>query len=420
MSKGPTLSCSGAEGHPITITAARSADVVIAKKGIRLHRARHVTIEGLTFQDIPHQAISFGEQAAHNTIRGNRFLNCPTHTKNGTTWAACIVGAGLGASYILIEENEFDRRPYPGTDGYHREVDVINPFEGKWNHHWTFRRNKVAGYEKLQLGTGAGTGYPSGYHLIEDNEFFQCNRAVHVKSSDNIIRGNFIHDLVPGYIRHPVGMVNRSGFRNIFERNRVENPGGFAGMFVLSDDHIVRNNLFIGSANGVVVAYREFGARNARHVWVVHNTFVNNRRAVHVDSGCLGFVYNNIIYVGPDRASLPPAAPAMAADGTGIPAIVFDGSWPFPGRRNQLRQGDLRADYNVYFNAEPPLLRNWEGGHNDLVADPMFVDPQNGDFRLRLDSPARGFGRSLDVRSDIDGRVRPADQPDARAYQGEE
>jgi hypothetical protein len=417
--QGATLSCSGAEGHPITITAASGAKVVIAQKGIRLHRSRHVTLEGLTFEDIPHQAICFGEQAAYHTVRGNRFLNCPTHTKGGTSWAAGIVGDGPGASHILIEDNQFDRRPYPGTDGYHREVDVINPFEGKWNHHWIFRRNTVAGYEKLQLGTGSGTGYPSGYHLIEDNEFFQCNRAVHVKSSDNIIRGNYIHDLAPGYLRHPVGMVNRSGFRNVYERNRVENPGGFAGMFVLSDDHVVRNNVFIGSVNGVVVAYRQFGARNARHTWIVHNTFVNNVRAVHVDSRCLGFVYNNIIYVAPDRALLPPAAPAMAADGMGIPPIVFDGSWPFPGRRNETQQGELRADYNLYFNAEPPLLRNWEGGHNDLVADPMFVDPANGDFRLKAASPARGFGRSLDVRSDMDGRARPAVEPDAGAYQSE-
>ncbi|MCH2372918.1 MAG: hypothetical protein MK538_01950 [Planctomycetes bacterium] len=49
-----------------------------------------------------------------------------------------------------------------------------------------FRRNRVAGYEKLQLGVSGAGRYPSGYHRIEDNKFFECNRAVHIKTSDNL------------------------------------------------------------------------------------------------------------------------------------------------------------------------------------------------------------------------------------------
>ena len=43
-----------------------------------------------------------------------------------------------------------------------------------------------------------------------------------------------------------------------------------------------------------------------------------------------------------------------------IPALVFDGSWPFHGGQNHVDGGELRADYNVYLNAEPPLLHNWK------------------------------------------------------------
>ena len=61
---------------------------------------------------------------------------------------------------------------------------------------------------------------------------------------------------------------------------------------------------------------------------------------------------------------------------------------------------DADTDYNIYFCAADPSLgrqllkkqkRSGVDAHS-LAVDPMFVDPANGDFRLKPDSPALGLG----------------------------
>jgi hypothetical protein len=46
------------------------------------------------------------------------------------------------------------------------------------------------------------------------------------------------------------------------------------------------------------------------------------------------------------------------------------------------------ADFNLYHKGAVPLLTEHEGGEHDLFADPLLIDPDNGDFNLSTDSPA--------------------------------
>lgn len=74
--------------------------------------------------------------------------------------------------------------------------------------------------------------------------------------------------------------------------------------------------------------------------------------------------------------------------------------------RVPARMQDMDSDYNIYFCKEDPaigekVLKKLQGDGvdaNSLVVNPMFVDPENGDFRFRTGSPALEMGiREIDL-----------------------
>ena len=68
--------------------------------------------------------------------------------------------------------------------------------------------------------------------------------------------------------------------------------------------------------------------------------------------------------------------------------------------RVAARMKDIESDHNIYYcKAEPRLgeetlgrLQRGGGDTHSLAVDPLFVDPENGDFRLKPNSPALKLG----------------------------
>ena len=82
------------------------------------------------------------------------------------------------------------------------------------------------------------------------------------------------------------------------------------------------------------------------------------------------------------------------------------------------------SDWNLYFNPELKLDQakfgtntwaEWQGRGKDVhsrYADPLFIAPEGGDFRLKPESPAFALGfQPFDV-SQAGPRIKTGPQPD--------
>jgi hypothetical protein len=76
--------------------------------------------------------------------------------------------------------------------------------------------------------------------------------------------------------------------------------------------------------------------------------------------------------------------------------------------------GDPDIDYTDINDEES----NFPSGRNNIDVDPEFVDPSNGDYHLKEDSPCIDEGTDTGAPSnDLDGRSRPCDTTDMGAYE---
>jgi hypothetical protein len=75
-------------------------------------------------------------------------------------------------------------------------------------------------------------------------------------------------------------------------------------------------------------------------------------------------------------------------------------------------------DHNLYYsvgNSDPIGIA---AGKGDKVADPLFVDFNNRNFRLRKNSPAINSGVKIGYTEDLDGRIVPNNGlPDIGAFE---
>jgi hypothetical protein len=263
---------------------------------------------------------------------------------------------------------------------------------------------------------------PKGPHsqriTVADNEIAHCGRftaeAVGVFVGDNannkIIR-NHIYDLF--YSGISVGSIQDFGpsqaTGNIVEYNHVHDIG--QGM--LSD----LAGIYTCSAPGSRIAYnvvhdvvrREYGGWGIYPDEGSHDMLIQQNLIYRCQDGALFAHHNHAITAENNIFAFNRTA---QVDRGGI------GGFELTCQRNLIyyTEGKAVGDYgsghcgpdvcafdrNLYWNAfgEPVLFANkrfseWQAAgqdRNSLIADPLFVDPEHGDFRLRPGSPAVRIG----------------------------
>ena len=198
----------------------------------------------------------------------------------------------------------------------------------------------------------------------------------------NIIEYNHLHDIGQGMLSD-MGGVYTLGFQ----------PGT-----IIRDNLIHDVSVFIYGGWGL---YTDEGSSDI----VLESNIVYRCQSAgfHQHYGESNLLYNNIFALNRDHQLMRTRAETHLSFNFTNNIVYFTsgdllgGNWSGDG---------LAIEHNIYFDARagpapPPSLdgalkiENWRGrGHDlhSLFADPLFVAPQDGDFRLQRGSPALAFG----------------------------
>jgi Right handed beta helix region/GH141 insertion domain len=214
----------------------------------------------------------------------------------------------------------------------------------------------------------------SGISVGSVQDFGPCQAA------DNIIEYNHVHDIGRGMLSDLAGIYTCSSPRTRIRYNVVHDVSRreYGGWGIYPDegshDLLIEKNLIFRCQDGALFAHHN------RNITAENNIFAFNRIA-QVDRGGIGgfeltcrrnlFCFNQGKAVGD-----------YGSDHCGRDVCVFE--------------------RNLYWNAsgKPVLFGNktfalWQAlgqDQNSLIADPMFVDPEKGDFTLRQGSPTAKIG----------------------------
>jgi parallel beta-helix repeat protein len=161
---------------------------------------------------------------------------------------------------------------------------------------------------------------------------------------------------------------------------------------------------------------------------IVMNNIVTNVRGVGIrvlDASGVK-ILNNVIYnILPEPESIPGYDPTWnTEENWGIGISNYQGPTENIVIKNNIVHStnigigryiwakdypvSIDSNYNLVFNTTYPFRGIITQNTHDLLLDPMFVDPENGDFHLQSSSPAIDNGTALsDVSIDFDSISRP-------------
>jgi hypothetical protein len=303
-----------------------------------------------------------------------------------------------GASYIeingleVIGNNATITLDYAMSQRFNTSNPLTNgnciSIDGRRNghpHHIRILNNKVHDCP------GAGiSAIQADYVTIEGNEVFN-NAWYSVFGNSGIsLYQNWRFDSNTGYkmfVRRNKVYNNRQYIPWIVT-GKIQDGNGI----IVDDSKNTQNNSTLGAYTGRTLVENNITYKNggtgihtyhSEHVDIVNNTAYLNNQSPEIDQGqILGNsssdvrILNNILYAPPNKYV-----------------------------NNNYRNTNVTYNYNLYANST--LIR--VKGPNDIVADPKFVNPSQGDFRLQQTSPAINNAYSWkSLKSDYAGKFRPS------------
>lgn len=253
----------------------------------------------------------------------------------------------------------------------------------------TLRRDEMPEFEKGLSLEDVLPYLHTHDNIVENNEIHHGmqrlgdGNAIYIRGAgkNNIIRRNYIHDMVADMIMQAAIRTDGGQTGTLITENVIYNATSQGILTKL--DNKVENNVvvnIIAPPRGYYLSVREGPLTGAS-------------------------IKRNIFY-------------SMFKEGRFIDELPAkrDGGTEDRRGRALARVQDADTDYNIYFNTVDPEMgkalieKNQKNGVdlNSQAVDPLFVDPENGDFSLKPDSPALQMGikpvdlSQVGLRKDID------------------
>jgi len=302
--------------------------------------------------------------------------------------------------------------------------------------YWTFRNNDISYAENGIYSLGADTSlnepdecgdkWGASYLLIENNTITHMGveswpdgdaHAVGIQGGKgHIIQRNYTDDTGTAIEFHTEDWPMRDMIvrYNLVKNTRANGSGG-GGIKVsgstdcaigLRTGFEIYNNIVINTGIGKTESYQGKGiSTNTKDFIEIYNNIIINTAGDSIGFGVYdgyppqGNVYNNII--------VNPGERYMEIHGDG----AFE-DW-----------SNFHSDYNLYYPATNfttnfSFAQSIDRDNHSILADPLFVDPGNGNFHLWSDSPAINAGVDVGLTQDFGGNPIPqGPAPDIGVYE---
>ena len=383
------LSCRGTAEKPIVFRPESVGGVTFTGDTAFTLTGSHIVMRGFAFDTCPLTSSLVTIHSAKNCrVTACRFLN----STEGKAPVVMVMGPAA--------DNRLDHCDLIHTVGRCLQVRVNSeqaPVRTRIDHNRFQDVPPIGGNgrETVQIGQSQPNwGFVEPRTVVENNLFLRCNGEAEIisnKSSRNIYRNNLFKDCEGE-------LVMRGASYCLIEGNRFEGCTG--GIRLSGTHHTVIDNVLVGCrGTGIRLLYgmtRELGG----HYQAVGNCLIANNTVVN--AGRAG------ILIGDSRGKdwgekglqqLPPY------DNRTVNNIIA-------GSSGMLLKADGAPDNTIannLFHATGEAAIP-DTGETPLHADPLFADPEAGDFRLRPESPATGAGIPLapDAKTaDIGASARP-------------
>jgi len=343
------------------------------------------------------------------------------------------VGVGAAVSGVGVQHTAFRNCRFVHVGGYALELSR------------GCSDNTIDGCEMGDLGAGGlklgetvvrrkteeqtGNTTLSNCHIHDGGRMFPSAVAVWLgHSAGNQLRYNDIHDFY--YTGFSIGWT--WGYKetivrdNVIEFNHVHHLGRLANGDgpILSDmggiyslgaqaNSFVRSNIFHDIAGIKYGGWGIYTDEGSGGITVEHNLVYNTTHGgFHQHYGKENVIRGNVFANARDF-QIQRTRPEEHLSYTFTNNVVYTSTQPqmFGGNLDKL---GVAFDNNLYFCAagEPKFgkrtFAQWQGVGMDKsskIADPMFVDPEKGDFRLKPGSPAAAMGLKIPTVADVGPRI---------------